>query len=590
MAATSTLRIALAQTDPTVGDLDGNARQVLDWTAKAAEAGARLVAFGEMQLTGYPVEDLVFRESFVAASRARVDALAVELAEAGLGETVVVTGYVDADGPARMDADSDPDRGPRDALAVIHRGRVVTRYFKHHLPNYGVFDEDRYFVSGDVLQVVRIDGIDVAFTICEDIWQAGGPFAVARGAGVGLVVNINASPYERNKDDRRAALVKRRAAEADATVAFVNIVGGQDELVFDGDSLIVDAAGTVLTRGPQFAEHLLVHDLTLPVAGAKPAAETDAGPPEMTVAHTVVTTETLPAPAETADGGIAEPLSDLAEVWHALVTGLRDYVRKNGFRTVVFGLSGGIDSALVAALSADAIGPENVYAVSMPSRYSSEHSRDDAADLAKRTGINYLSEPIASIMDAYLGQITLDGLALENVQPRIRGLILMGLSNQHGHLVLAPGNKTEYATGYSTLYGDTVGGYAPIKDVMKLMIFALANWRNEEAARRGETMPIPVNTIVKPPSAELREDQQDTDSLPPYEILDPIVEGYVDGDLGRAGLIAAGHDAALVDRVIKLIDRAEYKRRQTAPGPKISVKNFGRDRRLPITNRWVEKA
>ncbi|HEY1179754.1 MAG TPA: nitrilase-related carbon-nitrogen hydrolase, partial [Phytomonospora sp.] len=364
MAATSTLRIALAQTDPTVGDLDGNARQVLEWTAKAAEAGAHLVAFGEMQLTGYPVEDLVFRESFVAASRARVDALAGELAEAGLGETVVVTGYVDADGPARMDADSDPDRGPRDALAVIHRGQVVTRYFKHHLPNYGVFDEDRYFVSGDVLQVVRIAGVDVAFTICEDIWQAGGPFAVARGAGVGLVVNINASPYERNKDDRRAALVKRRAAEADATVAFVNIVGGQDELVFDGDSLIVDAAGNVLTRGPQFTEHLLVHDLTLPAAGDVPDTDVDAGPPEMTVEHSVVSAEALPAPAETADGGVAEPLSDLAEVWHALVTGLRDYVRKNGFRTVVFGLSGGIDSALVAAIACDALGADRVHGVS----------------------------------------------------------------------------------------------------------------------------------------------------------------------------------------------------------------------------------
>ncbi|MEV0645785.1 NAD+ synthase [Phytomonospora sp. NPDC050363] len=590
MAATSTLRIALAQTDPTVGDLDGNAAQVLAWTARAAEAGAHLVAFGEMQLTGYPVEDLVFRESFVKASRARVDALATELADAGLGETVVVTGYVDADGPARLDSDSDPDRGPRDALAVIHRGRVAARYFKHHLPNYGVFDEDRYFVSGDVLQVVRIAGVDVAFTICEDIWQAGGPFAVARGAGVGLVVNINASPYERNKDDRRASLVKRRAAEAGATVAFVNIVGGQDELVFDGDSLIVDTAGTVLARGPQFDEHLLVHDLTLPVAGEPPQADVDAGPPEMTVEHTVVTAASLPEPAELAVAGVAEPLSDLAEIWYALVTGLRDYVRKNGFRTVVFGLSGGIDSALVAALSADAVGPENVYAVSMPSRFSSEHSRDDAADLAKRTGINYVAEPIETVMDAFLAQIGLSGLALENLQPRIRGLILMGLSNQHGHLVLAPGNKTEYATGYSTLYGDTVGGYAPIKDVMKLTVFALAGWRNEEAVRRGETPPIPENSIVKPPSAELREDQQDTDSLPPYEILDPIVEGYVDGDLGRAGLVAAGHDPELVDRVLKLIDRAEYKRRQTAPGPKISVKNFGRDRRLPITNRWVEKA
>ncbi|GLZ75746.1 NAD+ synthase (glutamine-hydrolysing) [Actinorhabdospora filicis] len=586
MAATSTLRIALAQTNPTVGDLDGNARQVLEWTAKAAEAGAHVVAFGEMQLTGYPVEDLVFRESFVAASRERVASLARELDAAGFGELVVVTGYLDADGPARMSSDSDPDRGPRDALAVLHRGEVAVRYFKHHLPNYGVFDEDRYFVSGNVLQVVRIAGVDVAFTVCEDIWQAGGPFAVARSAGVGLVVNINASPYELNKDDVRLPLVRRRAAEAGATVAYVNIVGGQDELVFDGDSLIVDAGGEVLARGPQFVETLLVHDLTLPVAGDVPAP----GEAEMTIAHTTLSAEALPASAEPVTAGVAEPLPDLAEVWHALVTGLRDYVGKNGFRTVVFGLSGGIDSALVAALACDAVGPQNVYAVSMPSRYSSGHSRDDAAELSKRTGCHYLSEPIQPIVDTFTGQIPLDGLALENLQSRVRGLILMGLSNQYGHLVLAPGNKTEYATGYSTLYGDSVGGYAPIKDVLKLMVFGLATWRNEEAVRNGEVPPIPENTIVKPPSAELREDQMDTDSLPPYEILDPVVEGYVDGDMGREALIAAGHDPAVVDRVTKLVDRAEYKRRQTAPGPKISVKNFGRDRRLPITNKWVEKA
>ena len=584
----STLRIALAQTNPTVGDLDGNARQVLDWTARAAAAGAHLVAFGEMQLTGYPVEDLVFRESFVEASRARVDALAAELAEAGLGETIVVTGYVDADGPARMNADSDPQRGPRDALAVMHRGQIVTRYFKHHLPNYGVFDEDRYFVSGNVLQVVRIAGIDVAFTICEDLWQAGGPFAVARSAGVGLVVNINASPYERNKDDVRLPLVRRRAAEAGAAVAYVNIVGGQDELVFDGDSLIVDADGSVLTRGPQFTEELLVHDVTLPVAAGEGAGP---GTAEMSVAHTVVSTEPLPAPAERADAGVVEPLSDHAEVWHALVTGLRDYVRKNGFPSVVFGLSGGIDSALVAALACDAIGAENVYAVSMPSRFSSTHSEDDAADLAKRTGLHFQREPIQAIVDAYMSQIPLTGLAAENLQARVRGaLILMGLSNEYGHLVLAPGNKTEYATGYSTIYGDSAGGYAPIKDVYKLMVFSLARWRNEEAVRRGETPPIPESSISKPPSAELREEQLDSDSLPPYEILDPIVEGYVDKDMGRASLVAAGHDPALVERVIKLVDRAEYKRRQTAPGPKISVKNFGRDRRLPMTNKWVEKA
>ncbi|ADD44595.1 NAD+ synthase [Stackebrandtia nassauensis] len=579
-----TLRLALAQTNSTVGDLDGNAAAVVEWTARAKRAGAHMVAFGEMMLTGYPVEDLVFRESFVRASRQRVERLASELAEAGLGGIVVVVGYLDADGPARMDADADPGVGPRDALAVLHSGRVVTRYFKHHLPNYGVFDEDRYFVSGDTLEVVRVGGVDVAVTVCEDIWQPGGPFAVARQAGVGLVVNINASPFERDKDDTRLSLVKRRAAEANATVAYVNVIGGQDELVFDGDTMIVKADGELVLRGPRFTEELLLADLTFDDAGDVPEV-TDAA---MAVRHTEISGGSLPLRRNLITPVKTEPLSDLAEVWGALTLGLRDYVDKNGFASVLFGLSGGIDSAVVAALAVDALGPDRVHAVSNPSQYSSQHSRDDAADLAQRTGLHYLVEPIQTIVDAYLSQLSLSGVAVENLQARVRGVIWMALSNQHGHLVLAAGNKSEYAVGYSTLYGDAVGGYAPIKDVPKTLVFELAKWRNAEAKRRGEVAPIPDNIITKPPSAELRPDQVDTDSLPPYEVLDAILAGYVDGDAGRDDLVAAGHDPAIVDRILRLVDIAEYKRRQSAPGTKVTGKSFGRDRRLPITNRFRE--
>ncbi len=580
------LRIALAQTNPTVGDLSGNASLVRDWTRRAVAAGAHVVAFPEMTLTGYPPEDLVFREAFVTASRAAVEDLAAALVSDGSGECAVMVGYLDADGPARRNADSAPDRGPRNALALVHGGRVVARYFKHHLPNYGVFDEDRYFVSGQVLPVVRIGGVDVALTICEDIWQAGGPFAVAGRAKVGLVVNINASPYELNKDDVRLPLVRRRAAEAGATVAYVNQVGGQDELVFDGDSMVVAADGALLARGPQFDEDLLVIDLDLPAGTGGPSG--DLG--EMSVERLVLSGAAAPPPGEPAAGYVTDRLGDEAEVWQALVTGTRDYVRKNGFRSVVLGVSGGIDSAVVATIAADAIGGENVVAVSMPSEHSSEHSRDDAADLAKRCGLDYRVEPIAPMVDAYLANLSLSGLAVENLQARVRGVILMALSNQEGHLVLAPGNKSEYAVGYSTLYGDSVGGFAPIKDVPKTLVQRLARWRNDHAAARGEVPPMPENTISKPPSAELRPGQLDTDSLPPYDVLDAILAGYVDNDLGHEELIAAGHDPALVEKVIRLVDIAEYKRRQTAPGTKISHKAFGRDRRLPITNKFRERS
>ncbi|MGA5303886.1 NAD+ synthase [Nucisporomicrobium flavum] len=596
------LRIALAQVNSTVGDIPGNAAAVRRWTRRAADAGAQLVAFPEMMLTGYPIEDLVFRNSFVKASQDALRQLATDLAADGLGDVAVVVGYVDADGPAPTSADAVPGSGRRDASALLIGGEVAATYFKHHLPNYGVFDEDRYFEPGTSLTVVRFGEIDVALTVCEDLWQAGGPFAAARRAGVGLVVTINASPYELDKDDVRLPLVKRRAAEAGATVAYVNLVGGQDELVFDGDSMIVTATGELLTRAGQFTEELLVHDVEVesaPVDAATPPVPPssseaphgeDQGDDDMTIERVRLTATPRPLSDGPAVGGIAERVTDEAEIWSALTLGLRDYVEKNGFRSVVLGLSGGIDSAVVAAIAVDALGPERVVGVSMPSGYSSTHSRDDAADLAKRTGLDYRSEPIQPMVDAFLANMSLSGLAVENLQARVRGVILMALSNQEGHLVLTTGNKSELAVGYSTLYGDSVGGFNPLKDVPKTMVWRLAKWRNEDAAHRGGEPPIPENSITKPPSAELRPGQVDTDSLPDYEILDAILSGYIDGDLGRDDLVAAGHDAALVDRVLRMVDIAEYKRRQSAPGTKISIKAFGRDRRLPITNRFRENA
>jgi NAD+ synthase (glutamine-hydrolysing) len=570
-----TLRVALAQIDITVGDLAGNAAIVLERSRAAAHAGAHLVAFPEMTLTGYPPEDLVLRESFVAASRAAVADCAAQLAAEGLGELAVVVGYLDADG------------GLRNAAAVLHGGRVVARYFKHHLPNYGVFDEARYFARGAALAVVRVGGVDVALTICEDLWQDGGPFAVASHAEVGLVLSINGSPYERNKDDVRLELVSRRAREAGAALAYVNTVGGQDELVYDGDSLVVDAAGGLIARAPQFAEALMVVDLELP------AASSDSTEPALGMLierHTISAVATEPERAAPAPQ-IAEPLSDEAEVWAALVTGTRDYLRKNGVERVYLGLSGGIDSTLTAAIACDAIGAEHVYGISNPSRYSTDHSKDDAAELARRTGLNFTTVPIAPLVEAFLAAVPLNGLAEENLQARLRAVVWMGLSNQNPpSIVLACGNKSELATGYSTLYGDAVGGFAPIKDVPKTLVWQLARWRNAEAVRRGETPPIPQHAIDKPPSAELRPGQLDTDSLPPYDVLDAILADYVDGDAGWADLVAAGHDPAVIEHVLRLVDRAEYKRRQYPPGPKISTKAFGRDRRLPISSRWRETA
>ncbi|MGC0332386.1 NAD+ synthase (glutamine-hydrolyzing) [Streptomyces sp. SAI-170] len=579
------LRLALNQIDSRVGDIAGNTETILRWTRHSAEQGAHLVAFPEMVLTGYPVEDLALRSSFVAASRAALRTLAARLAEEGFGELPVVVGYLDRSDSAQPRF-GQPAGAPQNAGAVLYRGEVVLNYAKHHLPNYGVFDEFRYFVPGDTMPVLRVHGVDVALAICEDLWQDGGRVPAARSAGAGLLLSINASPYERDKDDTRLELVRKRAQEAGCTTAYLAMMGGQDELVFDGDSIVVDASGEVIARAPQFSEGCVVLDLDLPAAAADaPTGVVDDG---LRIDRVVLSEEPLPAYEPQHTGAYADRLDDDEEVYSALVVGLRAYVQKNGFRSVLIGLSGGIDSALVAAIACDAVGAENVYGVSMPSKYSSEHSKGDAAELARRTGLNFRTVPIEPMFDAYMGSLGLTGLAEENLQSRLRGTLLMAISNQEGHIVLAPGNKSELAVGYSTLYGDSVGAYGPIKDVYKTSIFRLAEWRNRAAAERGQTPPIPENSITKPPSAELRPGQVDTDSLPDYPVLDAILARYVDRDEGADTIVAAGFDHALVTKTLRMVDTAEYKRRQYPPGTKISPKGFGKDRRLPITNGWRE--
>ncbi|MFF5341433.1 NAD+ synthase [Streptomyces althioticus] len=579
------LRLALNQIDSTVGDLAGNAETIVRRTRESAGQGAHLVAFPEMALTGYPVEDLALRSSFVEASRASLRALAARLADEGLGDVPVVVGYLDRSAAAQPKY-GQPAGAPRNAAAVLHRGEVVLSFAKHHLPNYGVFDEFRYFVPGDTLPVVRVHGVDVALAICEDLWQDGGRVPAARSAGAGLLLSVNASPYERDKDDTRLELVRKRAQEAGCTTAYLAMTGGQDDLVFDGDSIVVGADGEVVARAPQFTETCLLVDLDLPAAASDaPEGVVDDG---LRIERVVLSEDPVPAYGPEHTGGHAERLDDDAEVYSALVVGLRAYVRKNGFRSVLIGLSGGIDSALVAAIACDAVGPENVYGVSMPSKYSSDHSRGDAAELARRTGLNYRTVAIEPMFDAYMGSLELTGLAEENLQSRLRGTMLMAISNQEGHIVLAPGNKSELAVGYSTLYGDSVGAYGPIKDVYKTLVFRLARWRNRAAEERGETPPIPENSISKPPSAELRPGQVDTDSLPDYPVLDAILALYVDQDKGADQIVEAGYDRELVEKTLRMVDRAEYKRRQYPPGTKISPKGFGKDRRLPLTNGWRE--
>ena len=547
------LRVALAQINPTVGDLAGNAGLIADAVKGAQDQGAHLIVFPEMIVTGYPVEDLALRPSFQAASIRAVQEIAASIT----GDIVAVVGYL--------------DQGPKNAVAIIHDGKIVATYVKRHLPNYGVFDEFRNFVAGDQSLVVRIHGVDVAVAICEDIWHSLDSIA---SRTPGLLVVPNGSPFERNKDDVRLALVQQRAKEIAAPVAYVNMTGGQDDLVFDGDTIVVAKDGSVLARTPQFDDQLIVVDIDCTEGSSRPDVVISEEPTSLTGSV---------APA------VATRLSNEAEMWQALVMGLRDYVGKNGFGSVVLGLSGGIDSALVAAIAIDALGAKRVNGVAMPSKYSSGHSVEDAQALADATGIHFRITPIAPMVDAFMDNVVLKGLAEENLQARVRGTTLMGISNQEGHLVLATGNKSELAVGYSTLYGDAVGGFAPIKDIYKTDVWALARYRNALAQERGEVAPIPERSITKEPSAELRPDQKDSDSLPDYPLLDQVLRAYVDEDHGYEALLADGFDAELVRRVISLVDKAEYKRRQYPPGTKVSARAFGKDRRLPMTSRWNER-
>ena len=557
------LRVALAQVNPTVGDLAGNAALIKQSVATAAAQGAQIAIFPEMVLTGYPVEDLALRPSFQEASRLALAELATEIDP----DIVAIIGYLDqvvtGDGAGK----------PQNKVAVIAFGEVKARYAKCHLPNYGVFDEYRNFAPGDQTLVVRINGVDVGVVICEDLWIEGGITAQLAARNPGLVIVPNGSPYERDKDDVRLSLVTERARQAGAPLVYVNMTGGQDDLVFDGDSIVVNAAGDVIARAPQFEDGIMLVDIDV---------ATRTSTPDVTISEDEVLL------GQTLVPGIADRLGDEEEIWNAIVVGLRDYVTKNGFTSVLIGLSGGIDSALVAALAVDAVGPDRVHGVAMPSKYSSEHSLADARQIAANTGLGFRVVEIQEMVDAFIKELSLTGLAEENLQARVRGTTLMGLSNQEGHLVLATGNKSELACGYSTLYGDAVGGYAPIKDIYKTDVWALSRWRNQVAREAGETPPIPESSITKEPSAELRPDQKDSDSLPAYEILDKVLKAYVDDDLGRDALIAAGFDKDLVMRVIGLVDRAEYKRRQYPPGTKVSKRAFGKDRRLPMTSKWQE--
>lgn len=558
------LRIGLAQINPVVGDLIGNSELIKAEIAKAKDQSVDVIVFPEMVLTGYPVEDLALRPAFRQASKDKVAQLASEIKELGAGEMLAVVGYLDEGAK------------PLNAVALIHDGKIKARYVKHHLPNYGVFDEFRNFAPGTDSLVVRFRGVDIGIAICEDIWQDLGPVSELAKRTPGLVLVPNGSPYERNKDDARLALVKKRVTQIGAPLVYVNMVGGQDDLVFDGDSLVVNESGDLLSRAPQFHSHLGITDIKVAVNSSNP---------DLIISDSVNQT---PHP-NTSVNQIAERIPEAQEIWQALVTGLRDYVLKNGFKSVALGLSGGIDSALVATIAVDALGKDKVFGVSLPSKYSSEHSLTDAKDLANNLGIGYRVIEIEPVVQSFKAATELTGLAEENVQARVRGSLLMGISNQEGHLILATGNKSELAVGYSTLYGDAVGGFAPIKDVFKVDVWNLAKWRNETARKNNQTPPIPESSISKEPSAELRPGQKDSDSLPEYELLDRLLDLYVDKNGDAAALVAAGFSQDLVDKVIAMVDRAEYKRRQYPPGPKVSAIAFGKDRRLPMTSRWKER-
>jgi NAD+ synthase (glutamine-hydrolysing) len=546
------IRIAGAQLNLTVGDLETNTSRILETIAWAQAQRAQVVVFPELSISGYPPEDLVLRDGFVSAN---LDALQ-KIAEQ-VGDIVAIVGFVDRVDKIDEEPDDATSRTVANAAAILHQGEMVGTYHKVLLPNYGVFDESRYFVRGGApADVHRVIGVNLGVSVCEDIWIADGPPAQQAAAGAQVLVNINASPYDFGKAAAREQMLVGRAREAGVPLVYVNLVGGQDELVFDGGSLIVAADGTVLHRSPQFVEDRFVFDV--PLAGVAPGLA----------------------------GSLASPLDANEELYSALATGLGDYVRKNGFEHVVIGLSGGIDSALTAALATDALGPENVWGISMPSRFSSEGSIHDSKELADRLGIRFDVLPMDDIFQAHLRTLepvfvgTESGVAEENLQARVRGALLMAVSNKFGGMVVATGNKSELAVGYATLYGDMAGGYAVLKDVFKMQVYELSRWRN----RNG--IVIPQSIIDKAPSAELRPDQKDSDSLPEYPILDAILERYIEEDRSIRSIVEEGYDEAVVRRVCGLVDRNEYKRRQAAPGVKISVKAFGKDRRLPITSKY----
>ena len=573
------LRVALAQINPTVGDLDGNAARIIHYLEMAREAGADLVAFPELALTGYPPEDLLLKPQFVKDNLAALQKIALQAK--GI---VAVVGFVDADDDIY------------NAAAILHEGAVAGIYRKVYLPNYGVFDEQRYFCRGREQPLFVVSGVKVGVSICEDLWYPNGPALIQARAGAQVLVNISASPYDMGKRRRRECMVETRAEDNEVIVCYLNAVGGQDELVFDGASLVVDQTGRTLARGKQFEEELLLVDLDVesvfrsrlhdPRRRTEPLfpVVADAPTPRIVLSeHPAAVGKPPLAPRE------AQPLEGPAEVYSALVLGTRDYVRKNDFHKVIVGLSGGVDSSLTAVIAVDALGADNVVGVSMPSRYSSPGSRDDARELASRLGIQLLTIPIEPAFQAYLTMLeepfrgTKTGIAEENLQPRIRGNILMALSNKFGYLVLTTGNKSELATGYTTLYGDMAGGFAVIKDVPKTLVYQIAEYRN------GLSPVIPESVILKEPSAELRPGQRDVDTLPPYPILDPILKAYVEDDRGFEEIVAMGYPEETVRRVIRMVDRSEYKRRQAPPGIKVTPRAFGRDRRLPITNRYADK-
>lgn len=570
------LRLALAQTNPRVGDRLGNATRLMEMATDAYAQGAQVMITGELALTGYPIEDLALRDNFLQLSVEALQNYAIWLEREGMGDMAVVVGHPDGPLPAQPLAALQPPARARNAASVLMGGSVHATYAKHHLPNYAVFDEFRTFVPGTRNLIVRAAGIDMGVIICEDLWRTTGPVATLTSYPVGLVAVLNASPFERDKDAVREPLVSSRAKDMNTAIAYVNIVGGQDDLVFDGDSMVVNPKGERIASGLRFDEDLILVDLELP--SAEPGAAIPADTDRIELAG-IRSFQDTPVPARP-----VQEHDDRAILWKALVTGTRDYVDKNGFKSVVLGLSGGIDSAVCAAIAVDALGPERVQGVSLPSAHSSDHSLADAKELANNLGLSYRVEPISERVAGFDEQLGLTGLAAENVQARVRGVILMGISNQEGHLVLTTGNKSELSVGYSTIYGDSVGGFAPIKDVPKTLVWELARWRNEHAVAQGLTPPIPPSSITKPPSAELRPGQTDQDSLPDYGVLDQILDLLIVQGHDAPQIIAQGFDPEVVNDVVTLVSRAEWKRRQGALGPRISSVAFGRDRRLPVTS------